>query len=70
MKILLSSRHFYPSIGGSETNAEILAREFTYLNHKVKVVTQTPGTNVDSSGSIFPFEVIRQPSSSKLLNLV
>jgi len=70
MKILLSSRHFYPSIGGSETNAEILAHAFTYLNHEVKIITQTTGTNKDGNDSLFPFEVIRQPPPLKFLKLV
>ncbi|MGB7441350.1 MAG: glycosyltransferase family 4 protein [Coleofasciculaceae cyanobacterium] len=70
MKILMSSRLFYPSLGGSETNAEILAREFTRLGHEVKVITQTSGTNFDVDGLEFPFEVIRKPSPLKLLSLV
>ena len=70
MKILMSSRLFYPSIGGSETNAEILAREFTRFEHEVKLITQTPGDNIAVDGSEFAFEVIRQPKPIKLLKLV
>ena len=70
MNILISSRSFYPSLGGSETDAEILAREFTCLRHKVRVVTQTPGSNVAADGLAFPFQVIRQPSPIQLLQLV
>ncbi|PSO87954.1 MAG: glycosyl transferase family 1, partial [Cyanobacteria bacterium QH_9_48_43] len=70
MKILLSSRYFYPSLGGTETDAEILAREFTSFGEEVKVVTQTPGSNVAADGSKLPFEVIRQPGAIKLLKLV
>jgi len=66
----MSSQLFYPSLGGSEINAEILAREFTRLGHEVKVTTQTPGKNIDVDGLEFPFEVIRQPSLLKLLALV
>ena len=70
MKILLSSRYFYPSLGGTETNAEILAREFASFGNEVKVITQTPGSNIAADGSEFPFEVIRQPGAIKLLKLV
>ncbi|MBW4462394.1 MAG: glycosyltransferase family 4 protein [Nodosilinea sp. WJT8-NPBG4] len=69
MKILLCSTYFYPSLGGSETDAEIFAREFVKLGHAVKVVTQTLGSNLDDRGRAFPFEVIRQPSASHLLSL-
>lgn len=70
MKILISSHYFYPSVGGGETNAEILAREFVNLGHSVKVVTHTPGNNLDSSGEPFPFSIIRVPSSLQLIKLV
>ena len=70
MKILISSRWFYPSLGGSEKSADLLAREFTRLGHEVKVVTKTVGTNVGPDGSKLPFDVIRQPSYVKLLKLV
>ena len=70
MKILILSRFFYPSLGGSETNAEILAREFTQCGHQVKVITQTPGNNIDVNGLVFPFEVIRNPNHFQIMNLV
>ena len=70
MKILISSTYFYPSLGGSETNAEILAREFVKLDHQVKLTTQTPGTSCDANGKPFPFEVIRQPNPHQLLGLM
>ena len=70
MKLLISSRWFYPSLGGSETNAEILARQFTHSGHEVKLITQTSGTNIAADGYEFPFQVIRQPSSLKLIKLV
>lgn len=69
MKILLSSTYFYPNLGGSETDAEILAREFVKLGHAVKVITQAPGSNFDDKGRAFPFEVVRQPSILHLLKL-
>ena len=70
VKVLISSRLFSPSVGGSETNAEVLAREFMRFGHMVKVVTQTPGTHIAANGLEFPFDIIRQPSRGKLLKLV
>jgi glycosyltransferase involved in cell wall biosynthesis len=70
MKILISSNYFYPSLGGSETNAEILAREFIKLGHQVKLTTQTTGTSDDVNDKPFPFEVIRQPNLYQLLGLM
>ncbi|NEQ99191.1 MAG: glycosyltransferase family 4 protein, partial [Cyanothece sp. SIO2G6] len=70
MKILIASTYFYPSLGGSETNAEILARELIKQNHQVKLTTQTPGTLHDANGKPFPFEVIRQPTPQRLLSLM
>jgi glycogen(starch) synthase len=66
MKVLLSSYYFFPSIGGLETVSAILAREFVRAGHPVKLVTQTPSTEVDD----FPFEVIRHPKPRQLLDLV
>lgn len=70
MKILLLSNIFYPSLGGSETNAEILAREFTKFGHKVIIVTQTYGDDLDVDGLSFPFDVVRNPDWFKLIKLV
>lgn len=65
MKILIFSPVFYPSIGGLETVVSILAHEFLYQGHEVKLVSQTPATD----SKFFPFEVIRQPQPSQLLKL-
>lgn len=70
MNILIVSRFFYPSLGGSETNAEILAREFMQFGYQVKIITQTPGTANDVHGNSFPFEVIRQPNGLQFLALI
>jgi glycosyltransferase involved in cell wall biosynthesis len=70
MKILISSQYFYPRLGGSETNAEILACEFVKQGHEVKLTTQTPGTSNDANGKPFPFEVIRQPRAHQLVSLM
>lgn len=65
MRILIYSPSFYPKIGGLETIISILAHEFTYQGHEVKLVSQTPATDLKQ----FPFEVIRQPSRQKVLQL-
>ena len=66
----MSSRPVYPSLGGSETDAEILARKFISLGHTVKVATQTTGSNVAADGLKFPFQVIRRPILSSSFNLL
>ncbi|MGJ5627864.1 glycosyltransferase family 4 protein [Nostoc sp. CALU 1950] len=65
MKILIYSPSFHPKIGGLETIISILAYEFTYQGHEVKVVSQTPATDFKQ----FPFEVIRQPTRQNVLQL-
>ncbi len=66
MRILLSSHFFHPSVGGIEQVSLVLATEFERAGHPVKVVTATP----ESDGKKFPFEVVRRPSPSRLLELV
>jgi glycosyltransferase involved in cell wall biosynthesis len=66
MKILFSSHTFFPNIGGLESVSLLLAREFTRAGDQVKLITQTP---VGPSEPSFPFEVIRQPSVVRLLQL-
>jgi len=67
-RILFCSRLFYPSIGGAETNAEILANEFHKMGYEVIVITETPlGTKLEKT---FPFQVVREPSPRQLLKLV
>jgi glycogen synthase len=65
MKIVIYSPLFYPSIGGLETIISILAHEFTYHGHEVKLVSQTPATD----SKYFPFEVIRKPSVKQVLEI-
>ncbi|KAB8317539.1 glycosyltransferase family 4 protein [Tolypothrix campylonemoides VB511288] len=65
MKILIYSPSFYPKIGGLETIISTLAHEFTYQEHEVKVVSQTPA----SDAKFFPFEIIRCPKPNQLLKL-
>jgi glycosyltransferase involved in cell wall biosynthesis len=42
MKILLYIRHFFPSIGGTESSGRIMAQELAALGHVVTVATATP----------------------------
>lgn len=65
MRILIYCPTF-DVIGGLEMVISILAHEFVELSHEVKIVAQT---TVNEPAS-FPFEVIRQPSPLKLLQLV
>lgn len=64
MRILLCSHLFPPSVGGTETVARLLAREFVAAGHEVRVVTQTLGDSGESCA------VFRKPSVSTLLRLV
>jgi len=67
LKLLLYSR-FYPSIGGIETVASILAHEWVSAGHQVSVIADNPpGAAPERS---FPFEVFYQPSAGKFLQLV
>lgn len=64
MRILLCSHVFEPNIGGIETVSKILAEQFSRIGSAVTVVTQTPGDGVSES-----YEVVRRPSTMKLLAL-
>jgi glycosyltransferase involved in cell wall biosynthesis len=67
MSIAVFTR-FYPSFGGIQTIAELLASEWTAAGHKVTVVTSVP--NDPNHEKDFPFEVVRRPRPSKLLQVV
>jgi glycogen(starch) synthase len=67
MRILLFSR-FYPNVGGIETGAEILAREWTKAGHHVTVATDVARSSKPLP--FFPFQVVHQPSWRKLFSLV
>ena len=57
IKILILTHHFFPDVGGIETNSQILATAFTGFGADVHVLTWTrfEGPNP------FPFTVIRDP---------
>ena len=67
MKLLLQTR-FYPSVGGVETLAAVVCREWIAMGHEVTV-----STDVASSGKpparIAGFPVYHQPTPLKLLKL-
>jgi glycosyltransferase involved in cell wall biosynthesis len=67
MKILIYSR-FYPSVGGIETAAVILATEWVRAGHRVTVATDVPLD--DKPLPDFSFPVIHQPGLAELFFLV
>lgn len=68
MKVLLYSHAFHPSLGGVETVSLALARGFLANGVECKVVTQSHAEASD--GTMFPFEVIRQPGRQRARALV
>lgn len=66
MKVLLYSHVFHPSVGGVETVSRALVEGFVARGVDCKVVTQTATQEVE----VFPFEVIRQPSSRRVRELL
>jgi glycogen synthase len=67
-KILISSYRFYPSVGGIETVALIVAEELAKRGYDIKVITQTPAQ--PSTHEQFPFSIIRRPTPLQTLELV
>ncbi len=65
MKILACSYCFAPSVGGIETVTQLLAGEWTSMDHEVVVITQTPILSENTELS-FPFRVVRQPGKRAL----
>lgn len=66
MNILFCSVPFHPSVGGIETVSALLAERFHLSGHRVVLVTQTASDVPDTDA----FEVVRQPSVSRLFALV
>jgi glycosyltransferase involved in cell wall biosynthesis len=58
LNICIFSRAFYPSVGGLERIAQILATVATETGHKVEVVTDTAGI-ADVDDQQFPFTITR-----------
>ena len=65
MKILFTSYVFSPSVGGIETVSALLATEFARAGHEVVLVTKTRKEDHLTR----PFEVVRAPGISKMLEL-
>src|SRR5436305_3082421 len=66
MKILFSSYAYAPFIGGIETVSALLAREFLAASHEIIFVTEAPALALCAD----PFEIARNPSLARLLQLV
>lgn len=66
MKILFTSHRFHPDIGGIESISDILARSFVSAGHSLRLITQSPGDPHEDL-RLFPFPVLRRPSSQQLL---
>jgi glycosyltransferase involved in cell wall biosynthesis len=68
MKILFFTV-FYPSVGGMEAMAEILANEWTRLGMQVIVVTRSADDSQRAKRE-FPYPVIRNPKPAEFLRLM
>ena len=66
MKILFSSYAYAPCIGGIEIASALLTREFAAAGHEIILVTETPALALSPD----PFEIARNPSLARLLQLV
>jgi glycogen(starch) synthase len=64
LRILLSSYHFAPSVGGLETASAILADQYSRLGAVVTVVTSSAGSH-----SCAAYEIVRCPSLKQLCKL-
>lgn len=67
MRILLHTR-FYPNLGGIETLAALLGREWCRLGEEVRVVSDVAGTAADARGFAFP--VVYRPGFGDWLRLM
>lgn len=65
-RILVYSSAFFPSVGGLEMMAFLIARELGRLGHEVRVVTNTRSEQPDNC----PFAVIRAPNWLALFSAV
>ena len=69
LKILLATHYFYPSIGGLETVARVLAEQFQAAGHEVRLITQSPRREGETDEQ-FPYAIHRQPGAGELFKLV
>lgn len=61
---MLLSHRFYPDLGGIETISEALAYDFTKAGHRVHIATWS---QEGAQKKAFPFRIIRNPNTPKLL---
>jgi glycogen synthase len=62
VRILITTSVFHPRLGGIETVARLLAREFTRQGHSVTLLTGEPASEPDK----FEFQVVRTCSPLKI----
>ncbi len=60
MKLLITSYHFHPNLGGIETASAALAGAFVAAGHEVVLATATPAD--PQTPTRVPYEVLRRPS--------
>lgn len=66
MRLLITANSFYPSVGGYERVALLIAEQLQARGMTVRVITLTP-----EEGEVkLPFEVFRNPSKRMLLRLI
>lgn len=65
MRILLYSRVFLPSIGGSEEVVRLLAEQFTLFGHEVTIATETQSLDPDD----YLYNVVRKADFRSLMRL-
>jgi glycosyltransferase involved in cell wall biosynthesis len=63
LKVLLLTHKFYPDLGGTEANAEFLAKAFHNYGAEVHLLTWTQ----QSGTKMFPYKVVRNPGIKQLL---
>ncbi|HEX8019134.1 hypothetical protein, partial [Mucilaginibacter sp.] len=63
LKVLLLTHKFYPDLGGTEANAEFLAKAFHNYGAEVHLLTWTQ----QSGTEVFPYKVVRNPGLRQLL---
>lgn len=68
MRVLIASHLFYPSVGGIEEVALMLARGLSERGHSVDVVTQTPDEKNTLSNE--KFTLYRKPSARVLIKRI
>jgi len=63
LKVLLLTHKFYPDLGGTEANAEFLAKAFHNYGAEVHLLTWTQ----QSGTEVFPYKIVRNPGLRQLL---